>query len=107
MNFKLVAEKWVNWSVMQFAKADEFVSLNKAKKEIDELELELGCGDDRAALDEYADVFLCLFHSAKKKGFSVTQVLNAIHEKAEINYKREWRKNDDDTYSHITSEPAK
>jgi Protein of unknown function (DUF550) len=101
--FERIAELWMAWSVKTFEKANSFSSLDKAELEIKELKEQIVYAlDKKWILFEYADVVMCLLHSAKQEGFTIEQITDAIREKASINFKRKWKLDKSgNTYSHI------
>lgn len=102
MNFEEISIRWQNWSVITFEKATMFSSLDKLITEIDELHKSLITETPHEQLNEYADCFLCLLHSAAKAGFNPQQIIQAMENKCELNYKRKWVLNEDgNTYSHL------
>lgn len=100
--FERTAQLWMAWSTKTFAKASSFSSLQKAQLELEELQQSLVYAlDPKFKLYEYADVIMCLLHSAAKEGFTIQDLTNALIEKADINYKREWILDETgNTYSH-------
>ena len=96
---KLEAIRW-EWSQRIFDEATAESSLTKAKIEIKEIEADLESGNPKA--DEYADAIMCIFDSAERAGLTATEVMDAYCEKIRVNiFERTWRKNPDNTYSHI------
>ncbi len=100
--FERTAQLWMAWSTQTFAKASSHSSLNKAKLELEELQISLLYGHNpKFKLHEYADVMMCLLHSAAKEGFTIDDITNAFKEKANINFEREWILDETgNTYSH-------
>lgn len=92
-------EKRLKWSLKTFTEATPMSSLIKAQGEIMEVaaNIETGVKDP----EEYADVMMCLFDSAARDGISYQDIVDAYRKKVEINIKRDWTKNDDNTYSHV------
>jgi hypothetical protein len=100
-DFERIASIWMEWSAKTFKKADCFSSLDKAVGEIDELQHALSLNFPREILHEYADVIMCILHSAKLAGFSIEQITQAIREKTNINVERKWILDaNGKTYSH-------
>lgn len=100
--FERTAQIWMAWSTKTFDKATSFSSLQKAELELDELQKAMVYGHNpKFKLHEYADVIMCLLHSAAKEGFTIADITDAIKEKAAINYEREWiLDKTGNTYSH-------
>lgn len=107
LNFTLVAQEWQDWSVKTYVNATALVSMKKLRHELKELIEEIESDtpsplqDEGIPLMEFADCFMCLLHGAAKQGHSPDALLRAINNKMRINQKREWKENDDHTYSHI------
>lgn len=99
--FEKISQVWMNWSVKTFTMATSYSSLQKLEVEIAELKFAIVYSGKKFVLDEYADCFLCLLHSAAKEGFTVQELTRAIGLKAGINFRREWILNEDgNTYIH-------
>lgn len=100
--FERIAQVWMAWSTKTFEKASSFSSLEKAKLELEELQISLVYGHNpKFKLYEYVDVMMCLLHSAAKEGFTIEDLTNALKEKANINFEREWVLDETgNTYSH-------
>lgn len=105
--FELESER-LEWSLKNFPEATYFSSLSKLKEEIKEVDKELKYLEkfpEQYHLDkltmEYADCLMCLFDSAGRAGVSVEDIVEAFEEKLEINKNRKWKKNPDNTYSHV------
>lgn len=81
-----------------FPTATAFSSLQKAKDEIEEIELDITFCTVRA--EEYADAIFCIMDSANRAGLTPEIVFRAMAEKLKVNMKREWVDNGDGTYSH-------
>ncbi|MBO0950897.1 dATP/dGTP pyrophosphohydrolase domain-containing protein [Fibrella forsythiae] len=95
---ELEAERFA-WSRETFTEATAISSLRKLESEIKEIEADILKGNDPTT--EYADALMCLFDSAGRHGISVDQITEAFAKKLEINKGRQWRKNPDDSYSHV------
>lgn len=94
------------WSLDTFPQATAISSLRKLEGEIKEVEealdKEIFWLSERDALaEEYADCLMCLFDSAGRVGFDVEEIIKAFEIKLRKNKKRVWKKNSDNTYSHI------
>ncbi len=100
---QLEAER-LEWSLKNFPEATQFSSLEKLKCEIYEVEQKLenalhGMFDGLS--EEYADCLMCLFDSAGRVGIKPDEIFKAFALKLEINKKRKWKKNGNNTYSHV------
>ena len=96
----------LEWSLKTFPDATAFSSLRKLEDEIKEVELAFEHttidGFDKEALtEEYADCLMCLFDSAGRTGISVEDIVQSFAIKLEKNKNRSWKKNADNTYSHV------
>ena len=89
----------LEWSLQTFPEATAISSLQHLKAEIKEIENDIELGIKNAT--EYADALGCLFDSAARNGISIEEVVCAFEKKLEINKNRKWKKNPDNTYSHI------
>lgn len=87
------------WSVRTFPEATAVSSLLKAEEEIREIKADIEAG--RQEPQEYADAIMCIFDSAGRQGISPEQIVDAYAQKVVINKARRWRKNPDNTYSHV------
>lgn len=92
-------EERLEWSLKTFPDATSFSSLLKAEEEIEEIKADINQGIKRP--EEYADALMCLFDSAGRQGISIESIFEAFAKKVEINKSREWKKNPDNTYSHV------
>ena len=50
---------------------------------------------------EYVDCFMYLLDSMSRVGFTIEELQRLFKKKLEINKNREWRKNKDNSYSHV------
>jgi len=87
------------WSLKTFPEATKESSLFKLREEIKEILKDLKKG--HANPIEYADALMCLLDSAGRAGLSIKDILQAFQHKLEINKKRTWKKNPDNSYSHV------
>jgi len=87
------------WSLKTFPEATAISSLRKLESEIKEIKLDIVIGIKEPM--EYADALMCLFDSAGRNGISVERIFKSFEEKLEINKKRKWKKNPDNSYSHL------
>jgi hypothetical protein len=95
--FELEKER-LEWSLKTFPEATAISSLRKLKAEVKEIEADILIGAKEPM--EYADALMCLFDSAGRNGISIEQIFESFGEKLEINKKRKWKKNLDNSYSH-------
>lgn len=91
----------LEWSLATFTEATPISSLRKLESEILEIETELKKGEPCA--EEYADALMCLCDSFGRAGLSFEEVIDAFAVKLEKNKSRIWKKNPDNSYSHIKS----
>lgn len=87
------------WAMQIFPEATAISSLRKLEEEIEEIENDIN--HDVKDPIEYADAMMCLFDSAARHGISAAQIRDAFEEKLEINLNRKWKKNPNNTYSHV------
>lgn len=87
------------WSLKTFPEATAISSLRKLESEIKEIESDIATGNKNPM--EYADALMCLFDSAGRQGIPASEIFTAFGEKLEINKKRVWIKNPDNSYSHV------
>lgn len=95
---KLEEERFA-WSLKKFIEATPISSLRKCEEEILEIEKDILSGSVNPV--EYADALMCLFDSAGRCGISVQEIFAAYQLKFEENKLRSWKKNADNSYSHI------
>jgi len=69
--------------------------LLKAKDEIDEVI------ENPSDVSEFADVLICVFNAAHKRGISYEQLYEAVENKIPIIEKRVWTKTEDGNYQHV------
>ncbi|HTH58277.1 MAG TPA: dATP/dGTP pyrophosphohydrolase domain-containing protein [Cyclobacteriaceae bacterium] len=94
---KLERER-IEWSLRAFPEATAQSSLEKLRDEADEIEKSLVDAPDPI---EYADALMCLFDSAYRAGITPEKIFEAFETKLAINKKRNWKKNPNNSYSHI------
>lgn len=97
---ELEAER-LEWSLRTFPEATAVSSLRKLEGEIKEVEYDILNNQRRP--EEYADCLMCLFDSAGRQGISMVEIFNAFAAKFEVNKRRVWKKNPDNSYSHVKS----
>lgn len=101
MNKTLIeAEKdRMEWSLKTFTEATPESSLKKLEEEVKEIRENFATGKKDAV--EFADAIMCLFDSAGRFGITAEEIQTAYAQKVVINKARIWKKNSDNTYSHI------
>jgi hypothetical protein len=89
----------LEWSLKTFPEATPLGSLRKLESEILEIDanIEMGIADPV----EYADALMCLLDAAGREGISLEEIIEAFELKLEKNKARKWKKNPDNSYSHI------
>lgn len=90
---------WINWSNKAFAEATPESSLIKLEEEIAEIRQDLS--ESKINAEEYADAIMCLLDSAGRLGISGDDIVSAFRLKFEINKRRTWIKQSDNTYKKI------
>ena len=89
------------WQRETFPHANAHSKIAHLKQEIDELSADVANKSPFTRL-EFADCFLLLFGAASAFGMTYNDILEAIHEKMEINIKRVWGKPDENgVVNHI------
>jgi D-alanine-D-alanine ligase-like ATP-grasp enzyme len=81
-----------------FTKSTEISCLHHAIEEICEVWKEK---DSEKKIEEYVDVIMCLLHGLNKAGFTVDQFKEVFARKLTVNSLREWKQNEDGSYSHV------
>ena len=99
MNIIELEKERLEWSLETFKEATAISSLRKLEEEIKEIESDINEG--KIVPEEYADALMCLLDSAGRQGIGVEEIIAAFSEKLEKNKKRVWKKNTDNSYSHI------
>lgn len=102
--FEDLMQEFVDWSGEVLTKATPSSSLEKAKDEISEIELNIKQGIKDPY--EYVDAIMCIIDSANRDGITITDIKTAFQVKTEINKDRVWIKNPNNTYSHVKSQPT-
>lgn len=95
---ELEAER-LAWSLVTFPEATPISSLRKLESEIKEIEYDLENGQRRP--EEYADALMCLLDSGGRHGIFLPEIIGAFAAKLEVNKRRVWVKNADNSYSHV------
>lgn len=91
----------LSWSLATFTEATALSSMLKLKSEADEIIDDIE--NEVRRPEEYADALMCLFDSAGRQNIFPEEIFKAFAEKLEKNKKRLWKKNPDNSYSHIKS----
>jgi len=91
-------KKRMERSLKTFPHATPRGSLERAKEEIKEIQeyIDNGVKDPY----EYLDAIMCIFDVAGRMGISAREVMIAYELKLDINTKRTWNRNPDNSYSH-------
>lgn len=91
----------LEWSLKTFPEATPIASLRKLESEIDETEADIILG--RRDPMEYADMLMCLFDSAGRQKTPIfpEEIFKCFEKKIAINKTRVWKKNPDNSYSHV------
>ncbi|MCA6372247.1 MAG: DUF550 domain-containing protein [Cytophagales bacterium] len=89
------------WSLETFPESTALSSLKKLKTEVDEIEYDIQNRERRS--EEYADALMCLFDSAGRQGISAEEIVEAFEKKLKVNKARTWKKNPDNSYSHVNN----
>lgn len=98
----LLEKERLEWSLETFPEATALSSILKLEEEAREIKSDIENGIREPI--EYADALMCIFDSAARQGISCEEVIEAFAEKLKINKARIWKKNSDNSYSHIKSE---
>jgi len=101
-------EEHRDFSKKQFPESTWDSSLRGLEREIEEVE---SAKMDYYIIDgeknknklglEYVDCFMYLLDSMARAGFDIDQLTLLFQQKLEINKNREWKKNKDNSYSHV------
>lgn len=114
VNIQDIVSRYNDWCQKQFPLSTPISSLKGLKRECDECmndiyllnkwKEETGCCNPELfnnAKIEYADCLMYLIDSARRFGLSLDDLFLAMDEKLQINLKRDWKINEDNSYSHI------
>ena len=99
LNFIELENERFEWSKKTFPEATSLSSLAKAKDEIQEIEKDIKSGNKNPY--EYVDAIMCIMDAAAREGMNSKEVMIAYKLKIEINKKRTWKKNPNNSYSHV------
>lgn len=92
------------WSQRTFPEATPEGSLAKAREELGEIEQDVKNNIKEPI--EFADAIMCLFDAAARLGMDATVIMKAYSKKIEINKNRTWKKNPNNSYSHVKEKCA-
>jgi hypothetical protein len=97
---------FMEWAPGAYPEATEHSSLEKLDEELKELKEVLNSDGDtehppHQLPEEYVDCIMCLLHSAKKAGINFSTLQATFNRKFEMNKRRTWIKNSNNTYSHL------
>jgi hypothetical protein len=92
---KELYEKIGNISKELYPKSNSIHHMVKLKEEINEVI------ENPTDIVEYVDCFICLISAVHNSDISLSDIVEKINEKLEINKKRKWKLMDDGTYKHI------
>lgn len=99
----LEAERF-EWSLKTFPEETPVSALFKLKEEINEVREHLalfGNHNQEELIEEFADCLMCLFDSSGRSGIPPQQIFEAFSKKLVKNKARIWKKNTDNSYSHV------
>lgn len=120
-NIREIVGMYNAWTIEKFPNSTPISSLKGLKREVEEtIEAieSFNIADKIGKLDgnnggleiyhdavriEYADCLMYLIDSARRFGLSVDDLFFSLDEKLQINLQRQWKQNDDLSYSHIKS----
>lgn len=83
-----------DWSLKTFPEATEKGQLGKLINEATE------AFDNPGDISEYADCLICLIGAAARAGFELSNLVEAVENKLDINKLRKWKKSADGAYQH-------
>ena len=92
---KELYEKIGNISKELYPKSNSIHHMVKLKEEINEVI------ENPTDIVEYVDCFICLISAVHNSDISLSDIVEKINEKLEINKKRKWKLMEDGTYKHI------
>jgi len=118
-DIRYINKRYNDWAKNQFPDSNPISSLKGLEREIDETIKDIESLNKFISLDEkdqieggfdhlygnarleYADCLMYLIDSARRFGLSLDDLFIALEEKLQINLNRQWKINDDKSYSHI------
>lgn len=90
-----------SWQNNTFTRATALSKIAHLRQEIEELADDIKNNNPNQNL-EFADCFILLFGAANSAGMSYQNIIDAINQKMEINYQRQWGKpNEDGVVNHV------
>ena len=109
-----IVSRYNDWAISSFPKSTPTSSLLGLRREVDETIEAIQLLDkhqkevdgmfdtlfDSVRL-EYADCLMYLIDSARRCGLSIDDLFFALDEKLQIKLQRDWKINDDNSYSHV------
>lgn len=98
-DFLELANEFTQFSLKTFKDATAFSSLDKLLDEIKETYQSI-LFKDKNLPEEYVDCIMCILDSAARAGITPETLLISFKKKLEINKRRTWIKNENNTYSH-------
>jgi len=103
MSLEKLLSEYNHWAKNKFPNSTPTSSLRGLEREIKEVEIELETKNpDFIKLGmEYADCMMYLIDSARRSGINEDTLFSFLRIKLDINYKRDWKINEDNSYSHI------
>lgn len=104
-DIKGTVSDFMEWSLKQFPKSTPEAALIHLKREVQEVEAELKKPSSIADIsEELADCLGCIFSTAARLNISAEMLFCSLAAKLEINKGRQWKENEDLTYSHIKND---
>ncbi len=100
-----ILKDYNKWASNQFPNSTAISSLIGLKREIEEvieeINLESFYHDKERLAIEYADCLMYIIDSSRRSGIDEAELFMYFDKKLEINKKRDWKINNDKSYSHI------
>lgn len=108
ITFEELAEDHKEFALKKFPDSTYDSSLRGLEREIKEVESATmdyyvidGQKNRKALVFEFADCFMYLLDSMNRLGISMEELKKGFADKMKINKDREWKKNNDGSYSHV------
>lgn len=99
--FENMITQFTLWSTtIGFPEATKMSSLIKCREEVHEISWAFNKPKNELT-EEYVDALMCLFDSSARAGISTKEIVDSFLTKLKINITRVWKKNADNTYSHV------
>lgn len=101
--FEELMIEFLEFSIPTFPEADQASSLIKFSDEFEELieAIHAKPANRSAVVEEYVDCLMCLIDSAFRANINPLELKEVFKLKTQVNKKRRWIKNPDNTYSHL------